>query len=104
MSIKVILSSDSNLSVTIKSTDLKEFADHIIKQTIKEVLASNMKSDEEYLTVNETAKMLCVNRSTLWSWNKKGYLCPVEIGGKRRYKISDIDSILKNKRTDEEHE
>ena len=89
MSIKEILSSDSNLSVTIKSTDLKEFADHIIKQTIKEVLASNMKSDEEYLTVNETAKMLCVNRSTLWSWNKKGYLCPVEIGGKRRYKISD---------------
>ena len=83
MSIKEILSSDSNLSVTIKSTDLKEFADHIIKQTIKEVLASNMKSDEEYLTVNETAKMLCVNRS------------PVEIGGKRRYKISDIDSILK---------
>ena len=31
MSIKEILSSDSNLSVTIKSTDLKEFADHIIK-------------------------------------------------------------------------
>lgn len=56
MSIKEILSSDSNLSVTIKSTDLKEFADHIIKQTIKEVLASNMKSDEEYLTVNETQR------------------------------------------------
>ena len=35
-----------------------------------------------------------VNPSSLWRWRKRGYLVPAEIGGKRRYKMSDIRRIL----------
>ncbi|MDU7622294.1 MAG: helix-turn-helix domain-containing protein [Bacteroides stercoris] len=45
---------------------------------------------EEYKTPNETAKMLDVDKSTLWRWAKQGYLVPVKWGNKSRYKLSDI--------------
>lgn len=38
---------------------------------------------------------LHVDKSTLWRWAKIGYLVPIEVGGKRFYKQSDIDKILK---------
>jgi len=30
----------------------------------------------------------------LWRWDKTGYLKPYRIGGKVRYRLSEIDKIL----------
>ena len=35
-----------------------------------------------------------IDASTLWRWRKRGYLVPVSIGGKRRYRLSEIKKIL----------
>ena len=59
-----------------------------------ERLILETKQPKEYLTPNETAKLLHVNRSTLYQWNKNGYLRVIEVGGKRLYRQSDIDAIL----------
>lgn len=51
-------------------------------------------TEEEFLTIEQAAKILNVDRSTLWHWDKEGYLKKIHIGGKPRYKKSDIDRIL----------
>ena len=38
--------------------------------------------------------MLGVDKSTLWRWSKQNYLAPIEVGGKRVYKVSDVKQIL----------
>ena len=50
---------------------------------------------EVFLTAEETAKRLKVDRSTLWRWNKEGYLVANKVGSKVRYKLSDVERIQK---------
>ena len=48
-------------------------------------------------TLTPPKKLPCkinVDLSTLWRWDKAGYLKHVEIGGKRRYKMSEVKRIL----------
>lgn len=48
-------------------------------------------NDERFITREETAKLLHVDFSTLWRWNKLGILRPNKIGPRRvMYKYSDV--------------
>ena len=49
---------------------------------------------ETYPSADKVAEMLSVSKPTLWRWEKSGYLIPVRIGGKVRYKMSDVKRIL----------
>lgn len=51
-------------------------------------------NEEEFLSIEQASNILKVDRSTLWHWDKEGYLKKIYIGGKPRYKRSDIDRIL----------
>ena len=95
MSIQEIIQSGANVSITICTNDLLQFANHLIKST-KEELENTIlaKQKETYVKPDEASRQLHVDRSTLWRWNKIGYLVPVEVGGKRLYKQSDIDKLL----------
>ncbi len=46
------------------------------------------------ITRQEASRMLNVTLSTLWRWNKDGYLTPVKIGSKVLYRTSDIEQML----------
>lgn len=47
--------------------------------------------EERFLTREEVAKMLHVDYSTLWRWNKLKILCPNKVGPRRvMYKYSDV--------------
>ena len=50
---------------------------------------------EKYLTRRETAKLLQVSLVTLNDWSKKGIIQSYRIGGRIRYKLSEIDEALK---------
>lgn len=95
MSIQEFIQSGANVSITIGTNDLLQFANHLIRST-KEELESTIlaKKNETYVTPDEVSAQLHVDRSTLWRWSKTGYLIPIEVGGKRLYKQSDIDIIL----------
>lgn len=45
-------------------------------------------------TQQEVVDKLKVDPSTLWRWQKRGYLVPVKVGGENRYRSTDIDKIL----------
>jgi excisionase family DNA binding protein len=84
-----------NITIAVTLSDLKKFAQELIQMT-KQGLEQQIKdaNTETYPSAEEVSKILGVDRSTLWRWHKKGYLCHIEIGGKRRYRMSDIKKIL----------
>lgn len=96
MNINEIISSGVEMNVTFKAADLREFAEHLVKQTVKELTSSVSKTNADCLTIDETAEILHVKKNTLWRWNKSGYLKHVEVGGRRLYRKSDVDELLKS--------
>ena len=95
MSIQEIINSGTNVSITIGVNELKEFALSIIEHARRD-LEQAVISDkaETYPSPKQVCDILGVDASTLWRWKKKGYLVPLEIGGKRRYKMSDVKKLL----------
>ena len=51
-----------------------------------------------FMTREMVIEKLSVAPSTLWRWQKRGYLVPVNVGGQRRYKSTDINDILEGKK------
>ena len=51
-------------------------------------------NDEELLTRTETAKILKVELTTLWSWTKKGKITAYGIGNRVYYKRGEIMKSL----------
>lgn len=66
-----------------------------VKTQIDELKKSfQPKTPEEYLTRKETAELLKINLSSLWSWTKKGRLKSYGLAGKVYYKRSEVESAL----------
>lgn len=95
MTINEILKTGVNLTVSVGIKDLREWHEEVIASTRRE-LEEIVLSDkaETYPTVKQVQEILNVDLSTLWRWNKKGYLKTIEFGGGRRYKMSDVKAIL----------
>ena len=54
---------------------------------------------DRLLTLKETGKLLNVSKQTLQRWDNSGKLIAIRTeGGHRRYKLSDIEKILKQNR------
>ena len=54
-----------------------------------------MESDEGYMTRKEAAELLHVDFSTLWRWNKNGFLPARKVGPRKvMYRYSDVKKIL----------
>lgn len=83
------------ITVSIALADLQEWHKEVITDTRKELENEVAAAKAEtHVSPKKTAEIFDVDASTLWRWKKKGYLIPVEVGGKRRYKMSDINRIL----------
>lgn len=90
-----LLTSDANFNITIQKSDLLDFANLLITQTKNQLEAEvTAQKNESYLTRLETCDFLKVDQATLWRYAKRGYLMPIEVGGKRMYRKSDLQRIL----------
>ncbi len=83
------------LTVSIKLTDLVEANKELIEET-KRNLQQTLEDakSEEYLSREKVIEWLEVSATTLWRWEKCGYLIPIAVGNKKKYRISDIQKIL----------
>lgn len=73
------------------------------KQLVEDVRSSLEKqirdeNEEKYLSSDDVCEMLDVSKPTLWRWEKMEYLIPLRVGGKVRYKLSEVKQILNNKK------
>lgn len=90
MNYRDLLSSGANVSVTLKLDDLREIFREMtrsIKTTSKDL------STEEFLSRKEVLSILKIDSSTLWSWEKTGYIKSFPFGGRKRYKSVDVEAI-----------
>jgi hypothetical protein len=86
---------NGNVTVAVSLSDLKDFAVTLIDNSKRELeLAVISDKAETYPSPKQVSEILNVDLSTLWRWSKRGYLVPVEHGGKRRYKMSEVKRIL----------
>lgn len=91
------------LTVSIRLRDLLEANEVLVKKVRAEAereIARRVVVYEDTLIAKEEARVRLlggVDPSTLWRWEKVGYLKPVRIGGKVFYRRSDIDAIIKSK-------
>lgn len=84
-----------DLVVSIKLGDLVEANTLLIAETKRELeqLITDQNT-ETYPSREKVMELLDISETTLWRWNKIGYLVPINVGGKRRYRMSDIQRIL----------
>jgi hypothetical protein len=98
MNLYDLLQSNSGINVTINAGQLIEAIDYCVNKTRKELEQQITEATpEKCVKSDQAAEILDVDKSTLWRWGKSGYLVPIEVGGKRRYKMSDIKKILEGK-------
>jgi hypothetical protein len=88
-----------NLNLTVTASELLTMVQCCISETKKslEQLLQD-EAQETYISPKKTAELLDCDLSTLWRWNKSNYLKSIELGGKRRYKMSDLKRILEGGR------
>lgn len=85
--------------VQIENISVEELTEIIAEKLVDKLekkistLISNQ-NDEELLTRTETAKILKVELTTLWSWTKKGKITAYGIGNRVYYKRGEIKKSL----------
>jgi len=87
-----------DLIIQIKLGELVEANRLLIAETKRELeqLVTDQKA-ETYPSREKVMEILGVSEATLWRWAKNGYLVPLNVGGKRRYRMSDVKRILEGK-------
>jgi len=86
-----------SIKIEVSAKDLSEFAEQILIGA--KAIYEKPEKPEQYLNRKQTAQMLDVDLSTLWRWNKENYLHTIMIGGKVRYKLSDVERILNGQKS-----
>ena len=91
----ILNSKESNIIIQVSSEDLKALAQEILigAKSIAMIEAEAAASSDQLLTIDEAARLLSVSKMTLYRWDQNGILKKVEIGGKRRYRKSDIERL-----------
>lgn len=89
--------------VSISVGDLMRANQELIDNTKRDMEKQLEETNHEtYLNVAKVTEMLGVDRSTLWRWEKTEYLVPVRFGGKVRYRMSDINNIINQQKSEEQ--
>lgn len=90
-----ITSGTPGVTIAITTDQLKEamayFYEESQARTQKAIEANR---EQPTITRKEAAKALNVTLTTLWRWEKEGYLTPVKIGTKVLYRATDIEKML----------
>ena len=90
-----LVESHPDVIISIRAADLLAANEELIRRTRQELeqLITDAHT-ETYPSAKRVSELLDVDKSTLWRWAKIGYLVPINVGGKRRYRMSDVNRIL----------
>ena len=85
--------------LAVRADDLMEANTRLIDQVRADLEKELVERNTATLLTREMVlEQLNVSPTTLWRWEKRGYLVPVEVGGQRRYKSTDIKRIMEGDR------
>lgn len=84
--------------ISVKAEDLVAANAKLVEEAKVEAERKAAQREGAHLmTVEEVVKTLNVSTTTLWRWQKSGYLVPLNVGGQRRYKSADVEAIMEGK-------
>lgn len=93
-----IAEGESQVIIQVTADALKTVVEEMYRKVEERAKAEcEQLREKATITRKDACEILGVAPSTLWRWNKEGYLKPVRIGAKVLYKRSDIDRLLSNK-------
>jgi hypothetical protein len=73
-----------------------------VEESINNDVRPSVCDEERFLTREEVSKLLHVDFSTLWRWNKLKLLCRIKVGPRRvMYKYSDVMKKLNGEESEE---
>ena len=73
-----------------------------VEESINNDVRPGVCDEERFLTREEVSKLLHVDFSTLWRWNKLKLLCRIKVGPRRvMYKYSDVMKKLNGEESEE---
>ena len=85
-----------NIRIEVTAKDLNEFAEMIVSR-IKEF---NDAPNDGFYTISEVMELYGIkDRSTLYKWDKRGYLPCEKVGSRVRYQKGLVHKILGNPKT-----
>ena len=83
------------ISINIKLSELLDAFRQIAEDIHENYETERAARDGQTLIPKaEVLKLLGVNSTTLWRWDKEGYLKVVKQGRKAKYRKSDIDELM----------
>ena len=84
----------------LSAKDLLDFANEILAgaKMIAQLELEKSQYCDELLTIEEVCELLKVSKMTLYRWDKLGILKKSEVGGKRRYRKSDVEAVTFNRK------
>ena len=93
-----------DMTVSIRLSDLLAANEALVRQVRteaeREAARRDRQAGDRLITKEEARRRLgSPDPSTLWRWEKAGYLTPVRIGVKVFYRQGDIDAIIQSKET-----
>ena len=81
--------------LAVRVDDLIEANNRLVEKVVADLERAVVERQETiYLTRDQVMAKLNIVPSTLWRWQKRGYLVPIKVGGENRYRSTDIDRIL----------
>ena len=84
----------------LSAKDLLDFANEILAgaKMIAQLELEKSQYCDELLTIEEVCELLKVTKMTLYRWDKLGILKKIDVGGKRRYRKSDVEAVTFNRK------
>lgn len=99
MDLYSLIEAGGNVRLEVSAESLCQFADRLIEKA-QEARQQELQrqqrqcEQEKWLTTEEACKLCGVCKTTLWQWDRAGYLKPAKVGQRKRYALSDIKAIL----------
>ena len=92
--------SHPEISVTVRLADLRdaayELADKIRRDADEQHRRREKAAGCKLVDLDTVKTGLDVSTTTLWRWQKTGYLVPVKLGGRVYYRQRDLDALLQD--------
>ena len=94
MDLYSMIEAGGRMKFEVTAEDLVTFAKAQEVKALELAQQQEANNKETWLTSKEVAKMCGVCSTTLWQWERKGYLVPAHVGSQKRYALSDVKKIL----------
>lgn len=90
MNLPELLKSGTNVSVMVTLDDLRI----ILKEAALAAIPVGQENPaNDYMSRKEVLALLGIDSSTLWCWEKTGYIKSFPFGGRKRYRREDVEAI-----------